>query len=132
MTHPPLTGEEVKMTFRPFSPTYDIKDFKITMIFHKRNENEKNFSVIPAANIMVSTELQWNPDTLKNAVGKIDIQKNTTRELVSVIRFPEPGDWKIDIRGDFVRPDQGFVSVGDQIPLTVTDNKSYYGLKPRY
>jgi hypothetical protein len=130
MTHPPLAGEEVSTMLSVLSPFYDIEDFKIKVQFVKRTGDDEDIEIImvPADDVIVSSELGWETDGFNRAVSTIDLVKNETRELSYIIRFPEPGEWIVDISGRCFIPDTGsFFSPDDGIKLTITESKAYYG-----
>jgi hypothetical protein len=133
MTHPPLAGEEVTITYLVLSPYYDIDDFKVETDFTRRTEDNEIVKV-PAVEIVVNTEIGWDVDAWGNTIWKdweTDIAKNEVRELTHIIRFPEPGEWQIHIYGSCVLPENGYYGAGDTIKLTITEDKAYYGWQDR-
>ena len=133
MTHPPLAGEEVTITYLALSPYYDINDFKVETYFKKRNEENK-VVYVPAAEIVVNTEIGWDVDAWGNTIWKdweTDIAKGEMIELTHVIKFPEPGEWEIRIYSRCILPEVESYKTSDNIKLTITEGKAYYGWQDR-
>jgi hypothetical protein len=133
MTHPPLAGEEVTVTYLALSPYYNIDDFEVRTYFTKRVEDNKIVDV-PAADIVVSTEIGWDVDAHGNTIWKdweTDIAKDGFKELTHIIKFPEPGEWEIYIHGRCVIEGMGVFQTGDGIKINITEDDAYYGWQDR-
>ena len=75
----------------------------------------------------MSSEFEWKIDKFYNAVWNTDIIKTESWESSCIIKFPEPGEWEINIHGECVLPDKGFFETGEHIELTITNDRAYYG-----
>ena len=86
MSKPPLAGEEVTLTYRVSSPYIDVQDFSARTRFFKTGVGK-----VPASDVLVSGDLEW----------VTDFKKDELVELSAVIKFPEPGEWQIQLLGSY-------------------------------
>ena len=112
----PLTGEEALLTCR-ITSLHDVSDFFTHISLFMRHEIKD----IPLSSFLINGSLEWQGD----------LKQMTPVEFSAVIKFPEEGEWHIFAEGNSLSREEmelsGFV---DNITLTITDDKSYYGWKP--
>jgi hypothetical protein len=113
----PLTGEEVLLTCR-ITSLNDVPDFFTHISLFKNPQMIKD---IPFSSFLINGDLEWQGD----------LKKMTPVEFSAVIKFPEEGEWRIYAEGNsLLREEMELSGFADDILLTVTDEKSYYGWKP--
>jgi hypothetical protein len=129
ISHPPLAGEEVTLTYKALCPLFDINDLILKMVFVMRNKNV-SITGFSAKDIVVKSELGFSPDVFGNVLWdkwKTSLRMGEPRELSTTIKFPEPGEWNIGISGRGYLPNGKTAYTSDDIKLTISENQSYYG-----
>lgn len=95
----------------------DVPDFFAHISLFKRHEIKD----IPFSSFLINGDLEWQGD----------LKQMTPVEFSAVIKFPEEGEWRIYAEGNsLLREEMELSGFVDDILLTVTDEKSYYGWKP--
>jgi len=92
----------------------DVPDFFAHISLFKRHEIKD----IPFSSFLINGDLEWQGD----------LKQMTPVEFSAVIKFPEEGEWRIYAEGNsLLREEMELSGFVDDILLTVTDEKSYYG-----
>lgn len=126
MDHPPLAGEPVSVTFKIFSPFYDVQDFKLECQF-RRWGNSQGIKVHPTT-IITTSEERWEIDGFGDAYWQRDLHMDETVDISNTMIFPDPGRWQIEISGDYEIPGLDRPqNRHSKIKVTITEDNAYYG-----
>jgi hypothetical protein len=129
LTRPPLAGEEATLTYTVNSPFYDIAGFKVKTEFVKKNAANQVI-IVPASDIVISSELEWETNVFGQKYWpdwNTDLETVKSKILSTTIQLPEPGKWIISIHGEGLLPNGKYAISEDEIKITITETKAYYG-----
>jgi hypothetical protein len=109
----PLPGESVAVTCKIVS-LHDQYDFTMNNEFMKREHNRKTFRM-PGSELL----------TEGNLVRRCDLKAMVPEIISATIRFPEPGEWKIIVNGNY--SGNRYVGYGSSLELEIGENRSSFG-----
>jgi hypothetical protein len=117
----PRVGEEAVMTCTVNS-LHAVNNFKVTPFFDRRTADTIYYHM-PGDDLIRNGALSWYGD-LKPGVPLV---------LSAALKFPQEGEWRIQITGKSLPPGRVYIDGGyqDYLDITINNTRSYYGWPDR-
>ncbi len=117
----PKVREEVTLTCTVAS-LHDVANWSMQIDFYRRLA-DNSLVKVQGTELLVKGELQWQGD----------LKQTEPTVFSTTIKFPEDGDWEIDVNGNSLQSiENQKAGAADYFQITISSAISYYGWKPQY